>query len=181
MTLNQASRLAIITLLFRDAGVVSPLAETALVKLYRGDELKVGPSEYAMVENINDIENHDRRKIRTLSRNTLDPHGVNSSVQLLWRSKEQACDRATCKAVTQRFRISSYLLDLESTDHSLCVLAPKTLEAGGWQACIQMMRRFRVSVPILVVLICSVVFLACLTEGGGAGVVGEREKERQDI
>ena len=76
VTLNQASRLAIITLLFRDAGVVSPLAETALVKLYRGDELKVGPSEYAMVENINDIENHNRRKIRTLSRNTLDPHGL---------------------------------------------------------------------------------------------------------
>jgi len=42
--------------LYRDAGVIAPLAEEATVRLYRDTALIVGPAPYTMLESINDKE-----------------------------------------------------------------------------------------------------------------------------
>ena len=47
--------------LYRDAGLIAPLAEQATVRLYRRGQLMVGPASYAMIETVNDdafVEKH---------------------------------------------------------------------------------------------------------------------------
>ena len=39
---------------YRDAGIISPLAEYTTIRLFRGEELRVGPFVYTAVETIND-------------------------------------------------------------------------------------------------------------------------------